>query len=123
MPESLILVVDDDSSILDTVTAILNMEGYHVATATNGAEALEKVSRYQPSVVLLDMRMPVLDGWGFAAEMKARGESTPIIVMTAAHDARRWAKEIGAAAFVAKPFAIPDLLTTIERFAAPTGSA
>ncbi|MCW5852561.1 MAG: response regulator [Anaerolineae bacterium] len=115
MPEPLILVVDDDASILETVTAILAIEGYAVATATNGREALEKVGQARPWLVLLDMRMPIMDGWGFAREMKARGETIPIVVMTAAQDARRWASEIGAAAYVPKPFEVPDLLDTVER--------
>ena len=115
MPEPLILVVDDDASILETVSEILVVEGYSVETATNGREALDKLRRTRPALVLLDMRMPVLDGWGFAREMKARGESVPIVVMTAAQDARRWANEIGAAAYVPKPFEVPDLLDTVER--------
>ncbi len=115
MPEPLILVVDDDASILETVSSILAMEGYAVETATNGREALEKLGHTRPFLVLLDMRMPILDGWGFAREMKARGESVPIVVMTAAQDARRWANEIGAAAYVPKPFEVPDLLDTVER--------
>lgn len=115
MREPLILVVDDDASILETVSSILAMEGYAVETATNGREALEKLGHTRPFLVLLDMRMPILDGWGFAREMKARGESVPIVVMTAAQDARRWANEIGAAAYVPKPFEVPDLLDTVER--------
>lgn len=115
MPDLPILVVDDDPSILETVRQILDLEGYTVMTATNGADALEKVKRVPPLFILLDMRMPVLDGWGFAREMRARGVSIPIVVMTAAQDARRWANEIGAADYVAKPFEIPDFLTTVER--------
>jgi CheY-like chemotaxis protein len=115
MPELPILVVDDDPSILETVREILDLEGYAVETATNGADALEKVKHSPPLFILLDMRMPILDGWGFAREMRARGVSIPIVVMTAAQDARRWANEIGAAAYVAKPFEIPDFLTTVER--------
>ena len=103
---------------METVTAILALEGYAVETATNGREALEKVGRVRPKLVLLDMRMPVMDGWGFAREMKARGETVPIVVMTAAQDARRWANEIGAAAFVPKPFEVLDLLDTVERLQA-----
>jgi len=115
MSDSPILVVDDDPSILETVKVILDLEGYTVETAINGADALEKVGRSRPALVLLDMRMPVLDGWGFAREMKARGVKVPIVVMTAAQDARRWAAEIGAVDFVAKPFEIPDLLLAVER--------
>lgn len=110
-----ILVVDDDPSILATVSEILKFEGYPVATASNGAEALEQIERQPPSLVLLDMRMPVLDGWGVARRLSEQGRRLPIVVMTAAQDARRWAEEIGAAGYVAKPFDLSDLLDAIER--------
>ena len=110
-----ILVVDDDPSILATVSEILEFEGYAVATASNGAEALEQIERRPPSLVLLDMRMPVLDGWGVARHLSEQGKRLPIVVMTAAQDARRWAEEIGAAGYVAKPFDLTDLLDKVER--------
>lgn len=112
-----ILVVDDDPSILETVMEVLEFEGYQVATATNGAEGLEVVARVHPRLVLLDMRMPVLDGWGFARTLRDQGVYLPILVMTAAQDARLWAQEIGAAGFVAKPFDLTDLLSAVERAA------
>ena len=115
MNESPILVVDDDPSILTTVCEILDLEGYPVETAANGAEALRAVERSRPSLVLLDMRMPVLDGWGFARALKERGLQLPILVMTAAQNARRWAEEIGADGHLAKPFELPDLLDAVER--------
>ena len=115
MNESPILVVDDDPSILTTVCEILDLEGYPVETAANGAEALRAVERSRPSLVLLDMRMPVLDGWGFARALKERGLELPILVMTAAQNARRWAEEIGADGHLAKPFELPDLLDAVER--------
>jgi two-component system chemotaxis response regulator CheY len=110
-----ILVVDDDPSILQTVASILQMEDYEVETARNGAEALAAVERTQPSLVLLDMRMPVLDGWGFARALRERGLELPILVMTAAQDTRRWAEEIGAAGYLAKPFDLTDLLSAVSR--------
>ena len=109
-----ILVVDDDPAVLGTVTDVLEFEGYKVATATNGAEGLDMVERVRPKLVLLDMRMPVLDGWGFARTLKERGISLPILVMTAAQDARAWAQEIGAAGYVPKPFDLTDLLSAVE---------
>ena len=118
MTQSRVLVVDDDPAILQTVSEILEFEGYPVGTAVNGAEALRAVEESPPSMVLLDMRMPVLDGWGFARELAARGVKVPIVVMTAAQDARRWAEEIGAEGFVAKPFDLIDLLAAVERWAA-----
>jgi two-component system chemotaxis response regulator CheY len=110
-----ILVVDDDPSILATVSEILEFEGYPVSTATNGAEALDEIERRAPSLILLDMRMPVLDGWGLARRLGELGVTLPIVVMTAAQDARRWAEEIGAAGYVPKPFDLADLLDTVER--------
>ena len=86
-----ILVVDDDPSILAIVAQVLELEGYPVETAPNGAEALKVLERARPALVLLDMRMPVLDGWGFAGELSERGVKVPILVMTAAQNARRWA--------------------------------
>ena len=115
MHEDSILVVDDDPEILGTVADILEFEGYAVERAANGAEGLECVERTRPSLVLLDMRMPVLDGWGFARTLKARGIELPIVVMTAAQDARHWAQEIDADGYIAKPFDISDLLSAVAR--------
>src|SRR5947209_6780179 len=105
-----ILVVDDDPAILSTVPDILEFEAYQVERAANGAEGLAVVERVRPRLVLLDMRMPVLDGWQFAYALKERGINLPILVMTAAQDARRWAQEIGAQGYIAKPFDLSDLL-------------
>jgi CheY-like chemotaxis protein len=115
MPELRILVVDDEPDIRATVSAMLESEGYDVVEATNGAEALLAIENKIPDLVLLDMRMPVLDGWGFAAELRRRGHGVPIVVMTAARDAARWASEIAASAFVAKPFGFDDLITAVEQ--------
>jgi CheY-like chemotaxis protein len=116
--EGPILIIDDDLSILETVSDILEFEGYPVARAMNGAEGLDMLEEVQPSLVLLDMRMPVLDGWEFARALQSRGIRLPILVMTAAQDARRWAQEIGADAYIAKPFDMTELLSTVERLRA-----
>lgn len=118
MHNSSILVIDDDPSILSTVTDILEFEGFPVATASNGAEGLRCVEQARPALVLLDMRMPVVDGWEFARMLRERGIALPIIVMTAAQDARRWAQEIGATGYLAKPFDLTDLVDTVKRLAA-----
>lgn len=111
-----ILAVDDDPSILDLMTDILVGEGYEVLPAQNGAEALRVLEKDRPCVVLLDMRMPTLDGWGFASAMRDRGLRYPVVVVTAAENARAWAQEIGADAYLAKPFQLKDLLRIVERF-------
>lgn len=115
MADRPILVVDDDASIRQTVREILDLEGYKVETAADGREALLVVERRAPSLVLLDMRMPEMDGWGFARALMERGIRLPIVVMTAAENARSWADEIGAQAYVAKPFELEELLATVER--------
>jgi len=118
-----VLVVDDDTSILDTVSAILSGEGYDVVSAASGQEALDAVARKRPVVILLDMRMPVMDGWAVARALRSRGMSVPIVVMTAAESAKRWADEVGAEGYLAKPFGLDELLTTVQRFRGPAGAA
>lgn len=115
MPKTCVLIVDDEPDIRATVAAMLEIEGYDVAEAANGAEGLVAFDEHAPDVILLDMRMPVLDGWGFAAEMRRRGHRTPIVVMTAARDAAHWASEIAASAYVSKPFGFDDLITAVEQ--------
>ncbi len=108
-----ILVVDDDRSILMTVHEILDMEGYPVVAVSDGAEALRRAEEVRPSLVLLDMRMPGMNGWEVAQHLRERGIAVPILVMTAAQDARLWAEQIGAAGFLAKPFDLDDLLAAV----------
>jgi CheY-like chemotaxis protein len=110
-----ILVVDDDDAIRATVRDILDFEGYAVLTAPDGAAALRLAEQTAPACVLLDMRMPVLDGWGFAREARARGHHFPIVVMTAASDANAWCREIGGDACVPKPFQVDEMLDAIQR--------
>jgi DNA-binding response OmpR family regulator len=110
-----ILVVDDDPEILAMLRDFLEGEGFAIRTATNGAEALEALEDLAPALILLDMRMPVLDGWAFAAQLRERQVAYPIVVMTAAESARSWAEEIGATGYIAKPFDVDELLQTIER--------
>ena len=110
-----ILVVDDDVEIVAMLRDFLEGEGLTVRTAGNGAEALDIIDEVAPALILLDMRMPVLDGWDFAARLRERRATYPIVVMTAAESARSWADEIGATGYIAKPFDVNELLQLIER--------
>lgn len=115
-PEQPVLVVDDDPSIRHLVAEVLRDEGFDVATADDGGEALRFVAVEKPAVIVLDMRMPVIDGWEFARAYRRRpGPHAPIVAVTAEHDARQCGEEIGADAVVPKPFQIDDLVRTIER--------
>jgi two-component system, chemotaxis family, chemotaxis protein CheY len=115
----LILIVDDDPAIRSTVSEILDMEGYPVQTAANGQEALSKVRATRPWLIILDMRMPIMDGWAFARTLQEEGIKIPILVMTAAQNARRWAEEIGANAYIPKPFDLDELLNAVNKFIEP----
>jgi CheY-like chemotaxis protein len=116
LPAPRILVVDDDAAIRGLVAEILASEGYRVAVAAHGREALTIAEGAPPSLVMLDMRMPVLDGWGFAREFRSRSEhGVPILVMMAARDAARWAAEIAAEGYLAKPFDLRALVDTVGR--------
>jgi two-component system, chemotaxis family, chemotaxis protein CheY len=113
-----IVVVEDDHSIREIVTAVLEEEGHEVLQAPDGAIALAVLDRRSPDVILLDMRMPVMDGWTFARAYRQRpGHHAPIVLMTAAHDAAQWAQEIEADAVLPKPFALEELVTVVEQFA------
>ena len=111
MPRPLILIVDDDLDLVDSVSDLLTMDGrYEAQTAHNGVEALACVERRLPDAILLDMRMPVMNGWDFAKIFRERyGQQAPLIVFTAAESAEQRAREIGAEGCLAKPFDIDDL--------------
>jgi two-component system, chemotaxis family, chemotaxis protein CheY len=100
-----------------TLESFLIEEGYTVMVAHNGKEALERAEESPPAVILLDMKMPVMDGWAFASAYRQQGgPHAPIIVMTAAHDSRQRAREIAADGFIPKPFDLDDLLALVRRY-------
>ena len=111
-----ILVVDDDPDILDMLREALEGAGHRVLTARDGLEALERLRTDRPSLIFLDMRMPRMDGWEFARAARERGNTAPVVVITAAGDARAWAKEISAESYIAKPFTISQLLGVVDKF-------
>lgn len=114
MADKMILVVEDETDLRDFVAAVLMAEGYRVVGASNGLEALEEVTRNKPDLILLDMRLPVMDGWEFAKQLNAKRNSRiPIIVMTALQ-AKQIAREINATAYLQKPFDIDDLLSVVK---------
>lgn len=116
-----ILVVDDDESIREMLDLSLSAEGYDVRCAPNGAVALALLQEWTPQLVLLDMKMPVADGWAFArAHRELSPPKPPVVVLTAARDAVQWAEEIAADGVLAKPFDLDNLLDIVNQFAAAT---
>ncbi|HUQ41009.1 MAG TPA: response regulator, partial [Candidatus Limnocylindrales bacterium] len=116
-PGARVLVVDDDPSILDTVSSILSSEGFQVMSAAGGQQAMALLRSWHPTLILLDMRMPIMDGWAVAKAIREEGATVPIVVMTAAESAARWADEIGAAGHLAKPFGLDELLACVAKHA------
>jgi two-component system, chemotaxis family, chemotaxis protein CheY len=110
-----ILVVDDDPAIRDVVADILEISDYAVQTAVNGAEALDKIRQDQPAVVLLDLMMPVMNGWEFlrVCRNEVACADVPVVVMSAARDASDVARELGAQGFLAKPFELDTVLSVV----------
>jgi CheY-like chemotaxis protein len=115
-----ILVVDDDPAIRDVVVDILEMSDYRVKTASNGAEALAEVRADRPRAILLDLMMPVMDGWEFLRRRSQEplGATIPVAVMSAARDAVVAASQMGAQAFLTKPFDMDAMLSIVGRLTA-----
>src|SRR6266480_3485274 len=100
-----ILVVDDDDVMCDTIAASLLHAGYSVRTAANGLDALLAAQAIDPSLVILDMHMPVMNGWEFAEELRNLSCDPPVLVITgAAPDPAAAAQEVNADGFLRKPF-------------------
>jgi two-component system, chemotaxis family, chemotaxis protein CheY len=116
-----ILIVDDDQEIREMIKYALADEGYEVLTADNGDAALGVLSERMPHLILLDMRMPVMDGWTFASTYRQRPPPhAPIVVMTAAIDAVQWSREVNAAGCIPKPFELSRLFAAVRRHALPS---
>jgi CheY-like chemotaxis protein len=112
-----ILVVEDDADLIELVLLALGEAGYAVRGARNGREGLAAVAAQMPALILLDMSMPVMDGWRFARELRARYQSpAPIVVVTAAEHAEERARTIAAAGWIAKPFDVGGLVQEVARF-------
>jgi CheY-like chemotaxis protein len=111
-----VLVVEDDEDLQAMVVEILRARGYDVDAADNGAAALERVGARLPGLILLDMRMPVMNGWEFARVFRQRhNRGAPIVVFTAAADAHRAASEVEAEGCLNKPFEWDDLFAEVRR--------
>lgn len=111
-----ILILEDEKDILQTLSELLKTEGYEVQTAQNGKEALAFLkTSSMPDLILLDMKMPVMNGWDFTKEFyRLYDHRSPLLIMTAAADAEQRAKEVNASGFIGKPFDLEDLLTKIK---------
>lgn len=118
-----VLVVDDDEVIRELITLNLELEGFEVATAVDGLDALEQARAWHPAVMTLDMMMPRIDGLAVAAALRAEPGTADIkICMVSARaqpaDRERIAKAIGIDAYLAKPFDPDELVRIVGALAA-----
>ena len=119
-----ILVVDDEKDIVSALEIYLKAEGYRVLSACNGKEALAAAAREDVHLILMDIMMPVMDGYQAARAIRGSGkkdaEMIPIIAITAnafAEDKRK-TMEAGMDAHLSKPLKVPELIDTIRKFCA-----
>jgi CheY-like chemotaxis protein len=117
-----VLVVDDENDIRSAVAESLAMEGYAVETAANGLEALKVAGRQSVDAIVLDLMMPVMDGWTFLARCKteSRCRDVSIVAVPAGYtlrSARERLREFGVRVVLAKPFDLERLIGTVQAFA------
>jgi DNA-binding response OmpR family regulator len=117
-PGKHILLVDDDATVRDSLTDALAAEGYFVTPAENGQQALDLANRSRVDLVLLDLNMPVKNGWDTFEMLTAEHPLIPIIIATARPNQVFTALNAGAGALLEKPLDIPTLLRTIEQLMA-----
>lgn len=113
---SCVLVVDDDADILNLIRMVLEEEGYGVVTAENGEQALRRTTEQPPDLILLDLTMPVLNGWQTRERLARDWPEIPVVFMTAGFRAKAEAEAYRVAGYLAKPFDVDDLLRTVARF-------
>ena len=112
-----ILIVEDDADIRTDLAELLRSEGHNVVTAGDGLEALSRLRQAAPRLILLDLMMPVMDGWRFRAEMLKDPALAriPVVLLSGAGNLREAVAALGAAGSVAKPFTLDAVLRAVEQ--------
>jgi two-component system, OmpR family, response regulator MprA len=116
MTSSRLLVVDDDPDVRDSLSRALRYAGYQVITAVHGGEALDAVARSPVDLIVLDVLMPIMDGFEACRRLRERGDATPVLVLTArdAVDDRVTGLDAGADDYLVKPFALGELQARVR---------
>lgn len=116
MTKHRILIAEDDDAVRRSVERALRYEGYEVAVAENGERALVEAAKEPPDAIVLDIMMPLVDGMEVCRRLRAAGDSTPILMLTAKHELsdRVAGLDAGADDYLVKPFALEELLARIR---------
>jgi len=111
-----ILVVDDEQAVREALDRALRLEGYEVDLAGDGSEALATIAKRPPDAVVLDLMMPQINGLEVCRRLRAGGDRTPVLILTARDgiDDRVLGLDLGADDYLVKPFALPELLARIR---------
>jgi DNA-binding response OmpR family regulator len=119
-----VLVVDDDEVIRQLIAVNLQLEGFDVSTAVDGQDCLDKVADIDPDVITLDVMMPRLDGWETAVQLRASPDTAHIKVLLitarAQEDDKARAREVGADAYLTKPFDPNDMIRVVRELVGAT---
>ena len=120
-----ILVVDDEPAVRDSLDRALRLEGYKVGLAADGREALDALAGDSPDAVVLDVMMPRVDGLEVCRRMRAAGDRTPVLVLTARDGVSDRVKGLDAGAddYLVKPFALDELLARLRALLRRSGAA
>jgi two-component system chemotaxis response regulator CheY len=112
-----VLVAEDNTLMRECIGTILRKNNIEAVAVENGQQALECLGRVAVDLILLDMLMPVLDGWHFLEALRkvVHGAATPVIVVTGTNLTREWAETHGCAGFIKKPFDEEGLLAEVRR--------
>ena len=113
-----VLVVEDDHTIREVLVTALEEEGYRVREAAHGRAALDLLEAWPADLIVLDLMLPVLDGWSFLAERQRldRAAGAPVVVVSASRQAASGlSRDLGVAAYLVKPFMLDTLLDTVEQ--------
>jgi two-component system OmpR family response regulator len=123
IPEARLLVVDDEPSIRELLTASLRFAGFEVFPAADGAEALKLAEQYRPDLVVLDVMLPDLDGFTVTRRLRERGREMPVLFLTARDETSDKVQglTVGGDDYVTKPFSLEEVVARIRAVLRRTG--